>query len=308
MLGASRGIPLPSIEKCWSIGIYEGNDPLALRPSAGLDNPVLTAAHITDVAAFFVADPFMLRDGTDWHMFFEVYRRDIRRGEIGMASSTDGRRWTYRQIVLREPFHLSFPFVFAWGGAQYMIPETRGQQEVRLYRATAYPTTWTFERTLLTGAGFTDSSIVYFQRIWWLFTSFPGDSTLAVFHADRPDGVWTPHARNPLLLNARDRSRSAGRIIVSGDRLFRLAQDNSGSYGMRVNAFEITALTPTAYEERPAGPTPLLHGTRHGWNARGMHHMDAHEVTPGQWLACVDGFRKSLMVGYRRWPETSTER
>src|SRR5262249_62359225 len=67
-------LPLPRIDRVrvWSIGIYTGKSPFALRPPAGVVNPVLTAQHVTDVRARYVADPFMLRHESSWYMFFEV--------------------------------------------------------------------------------------------------------------------------------------------------------------------------------------------------------------------------------------------
>lgn len=47
-----------------------------------------------------------------WYMFFEVMNQDSDRGEIGLALSDDGIHWEYSQIVLVEPFHLSYPHVF----------------------------------------------------------------------------------------------------------------------------------------------------------------------------------------------------
>ncbi len=70
---------------------------------------MLTFRDVTDAPAWFVADPFMIRRNDQWAMYFEVFRADTRRGEIGLATSRDGRTWAYREIVLREPFHLSFP-------------------------------------------------------------------------------------------------------------------------------------------------------------------------------------------------------
>lgn len=300
-----RGIALPSFEKRWSIGIYAGVSPLTLSPHAGVTNPVMTAHQVTDVRARFVADPFIVRDRSTWYMFFEVFRAGLERADIGLATSADGLAWTYRQIVLREPFHLSYPHVFAWNGEYYLIPETQSRREVRLYRARAFPFSWQFERTLLSGAAFTDSSIVRHQDRWWLFTSLPGDTALSVFHADALDAVWTPHTNNPIVRDGQDRARAAGRIISMGDRLFRFAQDNRVTYGAAVNAYEIDTLTPTEYLERRAPSSPLLSGSGQAWNAGGMHHIDAHEVTPGQWIACVDGFRKEWMLGYRRWPSPS---
>src|SRR5688572_924170 len=97
----------PGFVQIWSIGIYQGLAAWRLEPATAVANPVITRDSVTDVQAFFVADPFMLKvDGT-WHMFFEVMNRRTGRGEIGLATSRDGITWTYQAIVLREPVHLS---------------------------------------------------------------------------------------------------------------------------------------------------------------------------------------------------------
>ena len=54
--------PSPQHSQIWSIGIYTGESPVSLRPSPNVQNPVLTHAHVTDIAASFVADPFMVHE------------------------------------------------------------------------------------------------------------------------------------------------------------------------------------------------------------------------------------------------------
>ena len=90
----------------WSVGIYTGPSPYDLSPAPQIRNPVLTHSDVNDVPATFIADPFFLRVNPSF-MFFEVLRRDTNLGEIGLATSDDGFTWTYKQIVLREDFHLS---------------------------------------------------------------------------------------------------------------------------------------------------------------------------------------------------------
>src|SRR5215467_13337522 len=99
----------------WSIGIFSGPTLSDLKPVPGIEMPVLSARHVTDVAAEFVADPFMIRVGGRWHMFFEVMNAGIDKGDIGLATSSNGLDWKYEQIVLSEPFHLSYPYVFTSG-------------------------------------------------------------------------------------------------------------------------------------------------------------------------------------------------
>jgi len=53
----------------WSIGLYEGPDPVTLSPMEGVQNPILTADDITDAPARFVADPFMVQHEGLYHLF-----------------------------------------------------------------------------------------------------------------------------------------------------------------------------------------------------------------------------------------------
>ena len=94
---------------------------------------------MTDVDAFFVADPFMIQRDGEWSMYFEVMPRGSQRGVIGLAKSRDGMGWDYRGIVLAEEFHLSYPHAFAWGDGVFMTPEALDAGAVRLYRASPYP-------------------------------------------------------------------------------------------------------------------------------------------------------------------------
>ena len=135
----------------WSIGIYAGPSPLALAPPPEIDNPVLTAADVTDVPAGFVADPFLLRRDGRWHLFCEVLNRESGRGEIALATSGGGRSWSYERVVLREPFHLSFPHVFSSGDDVFLLPETLNAGALRLYRAIDFPDRWELAGELVRG-------------------------------------------------------------------------------------------------------------------------------------------------------------
>jgi hypothetical protein len=72
--------------------------------------------------------------------------------------------------------------------------------------------------------------------------------------------------------------------------MFRFTQDCHPRYGLRVRAFEIHELTRESYRESPAADEPILMETRRGWNASGMHHIDAHRMENGSCRACVDGW------------------
>ena len=284
--------PPPARHGLWSIGIYTGASPLALGPDIGIVNPVITRDSVTDVPASFVADPFLMRAGNSWHMFFEVLNRRSGRGEIGLATSDDLANWEYQRIVLAEPFHLSYPLVFEWQGAHYMVPESHEARSIRLYRADPYPGEWKQVHTLLDGHPFSDSTLFRHEERWWMFTQNSPTGkhdNLRLYFADDLFGAWTEHPASPIVDGDPHIARPAGRVVRIGDHLCRFSQDCAPRYGLSVAAFEITTLTTTAYAERPAGAAPILAGSSTGWNAARMHQVDAHEVERGRWIAAVDG-------------------
>lgn len=274
----------------WSIGIYSGASPLALAPAPEACNPVLTAAQVTDMPAAFVADPFLLRVASTWYLFFEALHAAWDRGVIGLASSADGWRWHYDRVVLQEPFHLSYPYVFPWQGAYYMVPETLEAGAVRLYQASQFPYNWTCVAELLPGQ-YADPTLFQADGLWWMFvcpTPYEHDA-LALYYAESLHGPWHAHPHNPLIQGDAGRARPGGRVTRCGAQLIRYAQDDAPYYGRQVRAFAITTLSPTDYAEQELAVSPILQPSGVGWNAKGMHHVDPHQLSDTTWLASVDG-------------------
>jgi hypothetical protein len=273
----------------WSIAMYAGKSPLQLAAAPGVSNPVISAADVTDVPARFVADPFMVKVDGLWHMFFEVLNNEPNKGEIGRATSRDGLKWRYERIVLQEPFHLSYPYVFEWNDDFYMIPETLGANAVRLYRADSFPDKWTLVKDLIPGQH-ADPSIFEHAGKWWLYTcpTPHKHDTLNLYSSNDPASTWTEHPSSPIISGDKTVARPGGRVLDYDGRLLRFTQDCVPTYGRQVRAFEVTELTATTYKEYEVKESPILVSDGSSWNASGMHHVDAHRVS-GSWLACVDG-------------------
>lgn len=278
----------------YSISIYSGSSPLSLEPAAGIVNPVLQASDVTDIAATYVADPFMIRHEGCWYLFFEILPYAVEKGVIGVAYSADGLSWGYGQVVLEEPFHLSYPYVFEFDGEHYMVPESHQALTVRLYKAVEFPTRWKHIGNLLEDAEFVDCSPFRYRDKWWLFAGcgslpFRADM-LRLFYTDHLGGVWQEHPCSPVVSGDPVNARPAGRVVEWNGRLFRFTQDCHPRYGLRVRAFEIHDLTTDNYEESAASAEPILCESGEGWNSAGMHHIDPHQLENGNWLACVDGW------------------
>jgi hypothetical protein len=279
------------IATAWSIGIYAGESLSRLAPVPHARLPALAAHHVTDVPANFVADPFLVRRDGAWLMFMEVKNAETRRGEIGLARSADGITWAYDCIVLRESFHLSYPYVFEAEGRFYMIPETLEPQSIRLYAADPFPTRWSYVGDLIQGQ-YADPTIFHADGRWWLFACARPyrHDVLNLFSAPALDRGWQEHPMNPLIIDNHRAARPAGRVQTGPGGPIRFAQDCSPRYGTAVRAFQVTELTTTSYAETEFATSPILGPGPEQWHSLGMHHLDAHRLEDGSWLAAVDGY------------------
>jgi len=295
---STEGTPFIKKQNEWAIGIYTGSYPWNLAsPQKNDINPVLVAKDIKDRKARFIADPFMIIEGGNWFMFFEVMDNETNQGDIGLAISQDGFEWEYKQIILDEPFHLSYPYVFKWNNTYYMIPESAQVFAVRLYEAIEFPVKWKFVKNIIEGSEYVDSSILYYNDFWWLFTSEPPNDILRVFFAKSIDDTWEEHAKKPVKKGDPNGSRPGGRIILYNERIIRYAQDDYPTYGNKVRIFEVTKLTTDEYKEKELNEKIILETEIVDWNKDGYHHIDPHQIKSNKWIACIDGYKIRLLFG-----------
>jgi hypothetical protein len=277
-----------TVKDAWSIGIYTGASPFQLSEPRNVTNPVLIPADVTDFPVNIVAHPFMIIDASRYYLFFTA-KNDLS-GEIsgiGLAESSNGVEWQYKRIVLREPFVLSYPYVFKYQNDYYMIPESYTEKFVRLYRAADFPYKWTHEKDLLTGDNFISASVVEYAGMWWMFVGRLGNDTLRLFYASDLKAQWTEHPLSPIVAKDPNIARPGGRAVVIDGHLYRIGQDCDPTYGYQALAFRVTDISTTTYKEEVG--IPLVKATSRGWNADAMHHVDLHQLGKNKWIAAVDG-------------------
>ncbi len=262
-----------------------GTNFFPLAPAAVVQ-PAVTGADVTDAHAYFVADPFLFQEKGIWYLFFEA---TVPLGVIAVATSNDALHWNYERIVLRETAQVSFPSVFKADGEFYMTPETTAWHAVRLYRAASFPRGWTLVSELVTGRDFADPTIFRYHGRWWMFVSNAASDTCWLYSSDTLESGWVEHPASPIIAGNRARARPAGRgLVLQGDRVFRLAQNDTPNYGHAVRLFEVDVLTPETYHENLSPDSPILNASGAGWNADGMHTCDPW-WTGDHWIAAVDG-------------------
>lgn len=229
----------------WGIALAFGNE-VCLDPAQ--------ARLILPPSDRFWADP-MVWPAADrgWWVFIEEVIYAEGRGTLKAIRVYPDGSWEQPVPVMARPWHLSYPFLFWWEGALWMVPESGSNRTVELYRCTGMPDRWEKAVDLLTGIDLVDATVFTHGGRWWLLgnVSEPGadkHDELHAFHAPSPLGPWEPHAANPVVSDARV-ARPAGPLFRHGGRLLRPAQVCVPEYGHALVLRRIERLTPTEYVE-----------------------------------------------------------
>jgi hypothetical protein len=277
--------------RIWSIAVYVENGDFSFlkkvrSPKFVLDSKKLRTrnGHVHTYA-----DPFLYTHNDELYIFFES-QAVSESGKIAAFRTRDLVNFEDLGEILKEPFHLSFPFVFAVGPSIYLMPETFSCNEVSLYKFTEFPNKLEKTRTLLRGA-YRDSSFINHNGIWYFFTT--SNEGLELFYTeDLENGHLIPHPHNPLTDNPRY-SQCGGSPIVFKGEMFRVAQDCSTEYGKNISILRINELSRTKYEEEVLVDDYFDHDQ--SWNSRGGHHLSIADFM-GKTIIAVDGKQDDLLI------------
>lgn len=154
----------------WSIGLLSGRSLDTLAESK-ITNPIISAKDFSKWDGKAVADPFAIFRHGVWYVFFELFQHRTQNAVIGASSSRDLVNWVPLGVVLTQPHHLSYPFVFEHNGEVYMMPESKSANRVDLFRAVEFPHRWEFDRTILKGR-LMDCSMVHHSGRYWIFAGW----------------------------------------------------------------------------------------------------------------------------------------
>ena len=205
-------------------------------------------------AGAFWADPFLLnQNGRTWLMFEELPYKTNKGHISAIELDVDGKPLSQARVVLDEPWHLAYPFVFKEGGKTYMMPDASKSGELALYECGDDGWHWTRVATLMRGLRMADSTIIAYMGKLWMFTTQAErdaslDDTLYIYWADDLMGPWHPHALNPVKIDAGS-SRPAGSMWLRDGVLHRVVQNCASTYGGATVCLRVNKLSETEFQE-----------------------------------------------------------
>lgn len=238
-----------------------------------------------------VADPFLFVQNEDLFLFYEEQVDLFGKGLIKMTKTSDFKNWSKPVVVLEEEFHLSYPNVFKIEEQIYMMPETGEDKCIKLYKPNDDLTEWKLYKTLLKGRRFVDSSIVFHNNKYFLFTTdySNGTNTLRLYYSNSINDEWIKHPKSPITEDA-NKGRCAGSLFFYNDILYRPSQRCEIRYGAGVDIYQVLHLDKDDYsEERCFNLIP----NSDKFYKSGGHHFNLCEFK-GEKVVATDGIEVRL--------------
>lgn len=201
---------------------------------------------------FWYADPFLFEKDGKAYLFVEMFDNVTEVGSIGCSEYTDGK-FTEPKEVLRESFHLSYPYVFENDGKIFMMPETHEDNCIQLYEAVEFPVKWKKSRVIVNNVNAADTVTENGFFISALVCEENDMSVdLCIFDADGNEMPYSPVCRSSF------DKRGAGRCFSHKGVRVRPAQScENGVYGGKVIFNKIIQCDEDGYiEEKMSEITP----------------------------------------------------
>ncbi len=273
----------------WNIGfVYQTREELISTKKLGAAINWLQEDNID-----YAADPFVVNVNNAPRIYYEELDFWKGKGEIMMMDGFDFKNKKKVQGIKPDAIHLSYPYLIEENGGLYCIPETSEAKEISLYQVDQeHPSQLTKIKVLVSGKAFVDSSIIYHENKYWLFTSVSGDHDhLYIYHSKTLDGQYTGHYQNPVPVE-KEFCRAAGSLFKVGQSLYRPTQNPINRYGGSIIINEVETLsekefkTTNKFEILPDKPY-----------SRGLHNISFANN-----IIVIDGKRKvlSLMMPFKK--------
>lgn len=210
--------------------LYAESWNVAIRKKSDILNDLNSQFHvIKNNIDSWVADPFVFDYNGNTYIFAEIYDYLKSRGTIGYAIVEDNHISKWKQIIV-EDYHLSYPFIFKFKDDVYIIPESSESQSLYVYKAINFPNKWEKITILKNDVKWVDTTLINIKDNYYAFTTDVSDyenqkTILIHFKSNRIDSI------QEIQVDDCKTSRMGGKIFKDNDKLYKVCQDCSYTYG-----------------------------------------------------------------------------
>lgn len=200
---------------------------------------------------FWGADPFLYEWRGEIYLFYELFINKKSKGVIAVSKYSHGK-FTSPQIIIEEPYHMSFPCIFESKGKLFMIPETGMVDTMFLYECISFPYQWKRVKVLLENIK-TSDTIVYRDKdgLWVLASILKGNACYSYNMLYRYDETLQNLTLCCQQKEEGERGfRNAGYIFKYGNILVRPGQNcEDRQYGKSLYFWRVDNIAKEKYSE-----------------------------------------------------------
>lgn len=203
----------------------------------------------------FWADPHIIKKNDKYYIFFEELLYSKVNAHISLIIMDKHGVLSTPVKVLEQDYHLSYPFIFEDEDAIYMIPETKMNETIELYKCTDFPLKWELESILFDNIKAVDTTVLKKDGRYWLFANVqknPGSSMhdeLFLFSSEKLNTqTWVSHPQNPIISDVKS-ARPAGKLFKFNGNLYRPSQNCSKHYGYALTINQVVEINEFSYKE-----------------------------------------------------------
>jgi hypothetical protein len=183
------------------------------------------------------------------HIFYETYPFTDARGKLDYIQYKGS--FGPEQKLIKEPFHLSYPYPIKHMGQYYLVPESYEANQVFMYKAKDFPLIWEKSHVLMEGFPGIDNTIIEHDGMYWMFTTDRRDGfrhNLKLYYAEDLFGEWISHPKNPVKTDIRS-ARPAGTPFRYQGDWYRPSMDYAEKIEGRIYINKVLKLSQTDYDE-----------------------------------------------------------
>ena len=262
----------------WSVHYVKGNyDKVSMRKATKINNP----------KGRFFADPFIVSYNDKDIIFLEDYSYKEKKAVISAIEIISNKDYNILGTVIKENFHLSYPYVFDFENELYMIPESSADKSIRLYKCVNFPLNWEYQHNLISNIDAADTTIHFINGKYWLLTnsnynSKEHNSILECYYANSPlSKKWEAHSRNPIVFQ--NGGRNGGYVLSKEKNILISQKYGFDRYGKSLEIKEIKKMNEREFkfnkvmDVNPNFDSKLI----------GLHHLSSNLV-----YTCFDTLKR----------------
>lgn len=197
---------------------------------------------------YWFGDPILFAHNNQTYLFLEAFDRYKNIGKIGCFKFDERKqKFTDFSLILDEPFHLSYPYVFELNGKIYMIPETRQASKIFIYECLEFPHKWE-RHVLINNISAVDSTVILDSKNELYLFTYSRENKVDYLEIYRVFAGDFALQLKEKIMDSDKVKRPAGPFVKYKDNLYRPSQYSTNSYGEKIIFNLVKSLDPFVEE------------------------------------------------------------